>query len=336
MTRATGIGLGTLLLGLVGLFVIATAYPHLRRSARLQAASEPATEAEKPKVQDWRALAKHLAQGGLRRIAKWLHLEQFDSLRADRWGEALSAAFETERQLRCALRVLRRLPGHDGELGSQAQQELDTWRSELKRWRLTWEEEPLPPQDMHPEALVPQLTLAMRAARDLRISLTHAETRKESPDWRSWHTDLLVRPKTPHTRGAIGTPPPQLVYRIGWAGLVALALGLLGAAGWFAAGALPLFFAALFSLAGLGAVVTARLKLRQAGGYKLLPGFADRAARWLTTVAAVATSLMVLSSWMSAPSGLDLGDPPPIAMPDPTAMKPPTVFTSVGARKAAP
>jgi hypothetical protein len=93
--------------------------------------------------------------------------------------------------------------------------------------------------------------------------------------------------------------------------------------------------AAFLSLTGLAAVVVARLHLRQAGGFRLLPGFADRAARWLVGMSALTTTLMLVSAWMSAPSGLDLGDPPPIAMPDADAMKPPTIDTA-RVRRAGP
>lgn len=326
---ASGLGVAMLLIGCLGLLGVAAFYPALQRAAQLRDPARPTETGEASETTPASRIARalgELARGALRRLSKWLHLEQFDPMRADRWGEALASAFEAERQLRCALRAARRLPGHDSEIAEQCISAVDAWRSELKQWRLTWESEPLPPRDLHPEALAPQLALATRAARDLRIGIAEADARRGKADWRGWLADLAVRPKTPSAAAPTETAPPPWARRAGWAGLGAVGLGLLMAAGWFAAGAVPLVPTAFFLLGGLGAVTAARSELRRAGRERLLPGFADRAARWLATLGGVAATIMVLSSWMSAESGLDLGDPPPIAMPDAAAMAPPDLF----------
>ncbi len=333
---ASGLGVAMLLVGCLGLLAVAAFYPSRRRAAQLKDPARPPEPADATPGQLAFRILGDLARRGLRRLSIWLDLKQFDPLRADRWGDALSAAFEAERQLRCALRAARRLEGHHGELGAQCIGAIDAWRSELKQWRLTWEAEPLPPRDLHPEALQPQLALAARAARDLRIALAEADASGGSADWQGWLADLAVRPRTPSASARPEVEPAAWARRTGWLGLGAVGLGLLMAAGWFAAGAVPLVPTALFLLGGLGAVVAARAELRRAGRERLLPGFADRAARWLATLGGAAATVMVLSSWMSAESGLDLGDPPPIAMPDAAAMAPPDLFAPRRAARPLP
>jgi hypothetical protein len=341
MAGATGLGFVTFLIGAAAIIAAATLYPRLRRARQLTDQATPTTPAttittaNDKAMRPWLRLLTELGRNGVRRLVRWLHLEQFDPLRADRWGEALGTAFEAERQLRCAAVSARALPGHDGDAGKELIERVETWRSELKRFRMAWEEEPLPPGQVAPEHLLPTLSLALRCARDLRHALARAQARGDAPEWQTWLSDVRGRPATPDLAAPSGPPVAPWVRRVGWLGLGAVALGMFLTAGWFAAGALPLVPAAFLSLTGLAAVVVARLHLRQAGGFRLLPGFADRAARWLVGMSALTTTLMLVSAWMSAPSGLDLGDPPPIAMPDADAMKPPTIDTA-RVRRAGP
>jgi len=53
---------------------------------------------------------------------------------------------------------------------------------------------------------------------------------------------------------------------------------------------------------------------------------AHRVASWLTAELALPLPATMVSSWMSSDGGLDMGDPPPVAMPDPKLLEAPRLF----------
>jgi hypothetical protein len=56
-------------------------------------------------------------------------------------------------------------------------------------------------------------------------------------------------------------------------------------------------------------------------------------ARWLTVLLALTLAVTLVSSWMSADGGLDMGDPPPVAMPDPSLLEAPEILPTSADKK---
>jgi len=184
------------------------------------------------------------------------------------------------------------------------------------------------PPELLPDHLAPRLEVTLRAARDLRIAAERGLIQHAGEAlWVGLARDLTDRPETPRDRVAsVHAALAPWVRVVGHAGIGAMVLALPMLAAWMAAGAFPLFFALLFGLGALGAVLVARVHLHRAGHLPLLPGFADRVVSWLTAVLALTLLVTMLSSWMSTESGLDLGDAPPVAMPDPKLLTAPRLF----------
>ncbi|MFO0749369.1 MAG: hypothetical protein U1F43_27435 [Myxococcota bacterium] len=206
---------------------------------------------------------------------------------------------------------------------------LVAWRMEVQSLRAKLETAGALPRELSADLVLPRLEDVRRASRDLRVGLERqvvARGRDGETPWTPWLKRIGERPKTPREQTLAAGALPTWVKPLGLGGLGALALSIPMMAAWMAAGAFPLFFSFLVALGGLGAVLVARVSLHRAGRLPLLPGFADRVASWLTTVCALAFAAMVLSSWMSSESGLDLGDPPPVPVPDPVALQAPDLW----------
>jgi len=217
--------------------------------------------------------------------------------------------------------------------------QIAAWRGELTSLRRRIEGPTLLPPELAPDRISPRLAVVVRAARDLRIASERAIISGPAHEstWVAFERDLADRPETPRDRAT--SPLAALapwVRTTGYAGLGALAVALPMLACWMAAGAFPLFFALLFGLGGLGAVLFARVHLHRAGRLPLLPGFADRVASWLTAVLSVTLLVTMISSWMTSDGGLDMGDAPPVAMPDPRLLEAPRLFAAGSVPKPQP
>jgi len=303
----------------------------------------------------WSAYFKDLGVRALRRVGRALRVEQFDPLLASLRQRAIELCHDAERQLGVALDAADRLarrpsqpgpaapetpptstdpaPGTDVQRTAELSLGLTTWRTDLASLRRRLEGAGALPHELAADRIAPRLEVHLRHARDLRLLLERhlVALTLASPGRLSWHhilplaeRELAERPETPRERALptkIALAP--WVRRLGFLGLGLTALALPMLAGWMAAGAFPLFFALLFALGALGSTIVTRVHLHRAGALPLLPGFADKIARWLTNLLALALLVTIFSSWMSTESGLDLGDPPPVAVPDPRLLEAP-------------
>lgn len=318
--RAFGWGGILLLGGLGGTLLLAWLLPRLRRrKANKERQDKPADA-----VPTWGSYFRGLGLRFIARIGRALRVEQFDPLLASERQRMIETCRDAERQLNVAHGAVALL----GERGAPIATTITTWRSEVTSLRRRLEgPAPLGPE-LAPDRISPRIAVILRAARDLRIAIERASIAGVTESsWVAIEHELSDRPETPRDRAS--TPHAALapwVRTVGLAGLGATVLALPMLACWMAAGAFPLFFALLFGLGGLGAVTLARVHLHRAGRLPLLPGFADRVARWLTTVLALTLLATIISSWMTADGGLDMGDPPHVAMPDPKLLEAPKLF----------
>lgn len=349
MGRAFGWAAFFLAGGALGVLFLAWFLPRLRR--RPKATASPAASDAEPAHLSWPAYFKDLGARSVRRVGRALRVEQFDPLLASLRQRAIELCHDAERQLAVARDAAERLaagkatpadapaeapapaPGSDEQRTAELALGLTTWRTDLASLRRRLEGAGTLPHELAADRITPRLEVHLRHARDLRLLLERhlVALTLATPGRMSWHHilplaegELAERPKTPRERAAasaIALAP--WVRRMGFLGLALTALALPMLAGWMAAGAFPLFFTLLFALGALGLTVVTRVHLHRAGALPLLPGFADRVARWLTNLLALALLVTLISSWMSTESGLDMGDPPPVAVPDPKLLEAP-------------
>lgn len=333
MGSAFGWGVIALAVGFGGVFVLAWVLPRLRRKPK-----KPTTTVGKG---TWPDYFKGLLVRALQRLGQALRVEQFDPLLASERQRAIESCRDTERQLGVTLARLVPLTDERPERAHTFSQSLDTWRSEVMLLRRRLEGPGSLPRELAPDRIGPPIEVMLRAARDLRLRVERLATLKQltattdtpaaiDTRWAGLEHELAERPETPRDRHEVlAADLAPWVRLTGFLGLVGVGLGLPMMAAWMAAGAFPLFFALLFSLGGLGAIVVARVHLHRAGRLPLLPGFADRVASWLTAVLAIVLIVVIGSSWMSRESGLDMGDPPPVALHDPELTTAPLLWKDV-------
>ena len=332
---ALGWGVIALAIGFGGVFILAWLLPRLRRRPKKPAA-------ESTSKTSWPAYFKDLFLRVLHRIGRALRVEQFDPLLASERQRAIENCRDAERQLGVSLERLGPLSAERPERAAAVAQTLETWRSETMLLRRRLEGPGSLSRELAPDRIGPRVEVMLRAARDLRLRIERLATLKQlggmaadTPSaidtrWSGLEHELSQRPETPRDRHEVLSAELASWVRLtGFLGLGALALGLPMMAAWVAAGAFPLFFALLFAVGGLGAVILARVHLHRAGRLPLLPGFADRVAGWLTGVAGIVLVVVIGSSWMSRESGLDMGDPPPVALHDPRLTEAPLLWKDV-------
>lgn len=334
MGSAFGWGVITLAIGFGGVFVLAWVLPRLRRRPK-----RPTPEPEGKAT--WPDYFKGLFLRMLQRVGQALRVEQFDPLLASERQRAIESCRDTERQLGVSLERLGPISAERPERAAAFAQSVETWRSEVMLLRRRLEGPGTLPRELAPDRIGPRIEVTLRAARDLRLRIERLATLKllgstqEAPTvidtrWAGLEHELADRPETPRDRHEVlSAELPGWVRLTGYLGLCGVGLGLPMMAAWMAAGAFPLFFVLLFVMGGLGATLLARIHLHRAGRLPLLPGFADRVASWLTGVAALALVVVIGSSWMSAESGLDMGDPPPVALHDPALAEAPLLWPDV-------
>lgn len=328
-------GLVALAIGFGGVFILAWLLPRLRRRPK-----KPVVESTSKT--SWPAYFKDLFLRVLHRVGRALRVEQFDPLLASERQRAIENCRDTERQLGVATARLQTLAPERPEQATVVAQTLETWRSETMLLRRRLEGPGSLSRELAPDRIGPRIEVMLRAARDLRLRIERLATLKQlggmtadTPSaidtrWSGLEHELSQRPETPRDRhAALAADLASWVRLTGFLGLGALALSLPMMAAWVAAGAFPLFFSLLFAVGGLGAVILARIHLHRAGRLPLLPGFADRVAGWLTGVAGIVLVVVIGSSWMSRESGLDMGDPPPVALHDPRLTEAPLLWKDV-------
>lgn len=320
--RVFTLGFVMLVAGVAATFFLAWLLPRLaRRRAKKAELSDGVA-----KPPSWPTFFKDLLVRFLQRIGRLLHVELFDPVLASQRTQAIYVGRDAERQLTVALECVAALaPDAPPEASSSAVKgAIEHWKAEIESLRVRLEGAGGLPRELSAEIVLPRLEDVRRAARDVRVGLERAVTmgtKLEDGAWLAWSQRVSERPPTPKQQHGDADLLPTWVKPAGWIGLGILALAVPMMALWMAAGAFPLFFAFLFAFTGLVAVTVARVYLARAGRIPLLPGFADRVASWLTTVCALTFVAVVISSWTSSESGLDLGDPPPLPLPDPAAME---------------
>lgn len=337
MASAFGWGFITLLLGFGGTFVLAWALPRLRRRPK-----KPEPELPDGVKPAWGVYFRDLGARALTRLGRALRVEQFDPLLASERQRAIESCRDTSRQLQIAIDCVEKIADERPDQASAYSQKLEEWRSEVTALRRRLEGPGSLPRELAPDRVGPRIEVMLRAARDLRLRVERLAIQRalgggatETPHvidtrWAGLDKELAQRPETPRDRHALlNAELAGWVRTVGVAGAGAMTLSLMMMAAWMAAGAFPLFFALLFAMGGLGAVIVARVHLHRAGRLPLLPGFADRVVSWLTGVCGVVFAVVVGSSWMSTESGLDLGDPPPVMMPDPKLSEAPLLWKGV-------
>lgn len=331
--RAFGWGGLAFLGGFAGTLLLAWLLPRLRRrqSARARAGAAGS--------ETWTDYFKGLARRSFQRIGRALRVEHFDPTLANERLKMIETARDAERQLAVTLRLLQAhapppatAPPASPSPAAEPAAEIalvEAWRAELTALRRRLEGPAHLSPELSPDRVAPRLAVVLRAARDLRLraertAITHGRGEALAS---AVARELAERPETPRDRATVqGLPLAPWVRTAGLCGLGALVVALPMLAAWMAAGAFPLFFALLFALGALGALVVARVHLHRAGRLPLLPGFADRVASWLTGVLAVTLTVTLVSSWMSTEGGLDMGDPPFVAMPEPKDLEAPRFF----------
>lgn len=345
VARAFGWGGMLFVVGVAGTLTLAWVLPRRRLKARAAPKSEgppsapgsPGTTGLAPRIPPWVEYFKGLGRRLAMRAGRLLRVEQFDPLLASEHMRAIESCRDAERQLAVAQTALDKLRTPTSPTTASAG--VDAWRADLMGLRRRLEAPGHLPPELAPDRLSPRLAMIVRAARDLRIGIERALISGAATEslWVMVERELAERPETPrdHVATAQAELPPW-VRTLGLAGTGAIILALPMLASWLAAGAFPLFFALLFSLGGLGAIAVARVYLHRAGPLPLVPGFADRVVSWLTNLLAVVVLGIMISSWMSAESGLDLGDPPPVAMPEPKMLEAPRLFTEAPSPPPAP
>ncbi|MCC6620787.1 MAG: hypothetical protein IT385_06010 [Deltaproteobacteria bacterium] len=358
---AFGFGLVMLVAGVTATMFLAWLLPRLaRRKKKVVDAPGGLIGGQAGSPPGWYGYFKELGVRFLQRLGRLLHVELFDPVLASQRTQSIHTARDVERQLAVAIDAVTRMSPHpsppappappvaddaphaapapdtstDTSTAGEVRFTLEGWRAEVQALRKKLEAPGGLPRELSADVLTPRLDNIQRMARDVRVGLERALVGGggrplEEGAWRVWRERLAQRPKTPHEQAPSAALPPW-VRPVGLGGLAAVSLAVPLMALWMAAGAFPLFFAFLLAAGGLGAVLVARVHLHRAGRLPLLPGFADRVARWLTSVGTLAFVLMVLSSWMSSESGLDLGDPPPVPVPDPVTLQAPALWPSSG------
>jgi hypothetical protein len=342
-----------LVMGFLGTFGLAWLLPRLRRRPK-----PPTRERTTPPT--WSRWFIDLSVQFLKRIGRLLRVESFDPTLANerqRCGELLH---ESERQLDIALHSLKSLAAERPERGAVLLTRLSATLESLRALRRRLEGPGTLPTDLTPDHLAPRIERTSQALRDFRLRLERlaierrltpaepapaAAPAQTSPDaapsptpkdaiidarWSGLEAELGNLPELPDERRGPDVALAPWVRKVGIIGLIALTLSLPMLSAWMTAGAFPLFFAFLFAFGGLSATVLARVHLHRAGHLPLLQGFSDRIARWLTGVTALALAVTMVSSWMSTESGLDLGDPPPVPMPDPKLLEAPRLWKDIG------
>jgi len=327
------------LIGLTGTLALAWVLPRMRRRAAARAPKDATP-------QSWASYFKGLVGRFLSRLGRALRVEHFDPLLANERQRMVETCRDAERQLAVAHLAVTQLGSPtdptgapNGTQSTALGEQISAWRGEVMALRRRLEGPTHLPPELSPDRIAPRLAVVLRAARDLRIACERAVISGPAHEstWLTLERELKERPETPRDRAT--SPHADLapwVRTVGFAGLGGLTFALPMLACWMAAGAFPLFFALLFGLGALGAVLLARVHLHRAGRLPLLPGFADRVASWLTAVLALTLLATIVSSWMSADGGLDMGDAPPVAMPDPRLLEAPRLFPDVPSPSPAP
>ena len=335
--KALGWGVITLFVGFGGTFVLAWVLPRMRRRPK-----KPAREVPEGGRPSWGVYFKDLMVRFAGRVGRALSVEQFDPLLASERQRAIESCRDTERQMSIAIGSLATFSAERPERATKLSATLEEWRSEAMGLRRRLDGPGSLPRELAPDTIGPRIEVMLRAARDLRLRIertaihlqlaTGGSESQQAVDtrWSGLEHELGQRPETPRDRHAmLNAELASWVRTTGLIGVGAVALALPMMAAWMAAGAFPLFFALLFALGGLSAVLMARVHLHRAGRLPLLPGFADRVAAWLTAVCGVVLAVVIGSSWMSTESGLDMGDPPPVMMPDPKLIEAPLIWKDV-------
>lgn len=342
MGTAFGWGLVFLFLGFFGTFGLAWLLPRFRRRAK------PAPRATPP---SWPRWFLDVVVHFVKRLGRLLRVDQFDPTFATERQRCAELLRESERQLDVSLHALKVIAVDRPERGAALLTRLSSKRDALVALRRQVDGPGTLPAELSPDHIAPRLDVISRGLRDLRLHLERLaidrrlDASRPAPSDAATHQAMLDARFTglereldevgdlPHANLPTEVALPGWVRRVGLLGFIALTLSLPMLAAWMAAGAFPLFFAFLFAFGGLTATLLARIHLHRAGRLPLFPGFSDRVARWLTAVCALALTLTLVSSWMSSESGLDLGDPPPVPMPDPKRLEAPALWKTPPARK---
>jgi len=315
MSAVWVLGLVVFLVGLVGVLAAAFLLPRLRRRRRARDDDDDDS--------GWLAF---FTEGFARLSARFERVFRFDNF--DREGAkarvtALQECRETERYLRAAAESLRDVEADDGEervaRASALAEHLDTWCGDVAALRQRLAEETPGVPATAPETVLESLVSGRRAALGLCADIDRRKALGPLDDptrWALWDLVATQRPVLPTARRPQVTAPLQPWVRpVGWAGLGGMVLSLPMVAAWTAAGGFPLFLGLLLAIASIGATLTARFHLFQAGRRVLLRGLADRVAGWLTWVTVITALLVMASAMTTAESGFNLGEPPPIEAP---------------------
>ncbi|MCB9729543.1 MAG: hypothetical protein H6744_08490 [Deltaproteobacteria bacterium] len=248
------------------------------------------------------------------------------------------ASREAARHVAALRRVLKRRRGR-GEADRTLDETLSAWAGELERtrreaWRLA-----AMGAERHIDGLVALLAADAELADELRVQAQRAEASREGvreAQLAAWARTLEDREPLPPPAGT--TEPPEWAAPAARLGLICVGLGLLAAAAWSAAGALPAFLA----IPALACALLLRLTARAAHARGAGPALARRRPTThaleprhlealLTLLGAAALVCMTLSSSARVASGLDLGSPPPlrVAAAEPAPDPPPELVTRV-------
>lgn len=306
-------------LGLIGTFLLAYLLPRLRRRQRPRRDDD---------ANGWLAFFRDGLRRFLATLGRVLRVDYFDRSAARTRAEAIHEARDAERMLRGAKAALAKIPDAPPERVRLLTDAIGAWRDDVASVRYALEGSGAFSADVSPNRSATRLAAARKAAARLYKALLRHGVLGRTPDggrWDLWQQLVEERPTLPYSaaRRAKERPLERWVRPVGWIGVFGMSIALPMLAAWTAAGAFPLFFALLFALVSIGAVLTARVHLFQAGGAALLPGLADRLAGWLTALTVAVTVLVALSAMATAESGLDLGDPPPVDLPTELQQTPP-------------
>lgn len=331
---AVGSALGTslilLLIVFAGVAVLALVLPRLKRAPagdarpadeRTGADAAGAVRADDqgaaPDPEGVVGVARAVGHRALAALSRALRVDYLDRAAAAARAEAIVACRDIARRLEATRDSVEDLATETTAGASALSDAFGSWLDEVTSVHDALVAHRRFAAALDPARVLPRLERTRRVAVELRREAVLAELSATGPDaatWTRWAERVADRPELPVISNR-KRDVSSWVRPTGWAGLAGLALGVPMCAAWMAAGAFPLFFALLFCVGSLGALLVARIALFQAGRLPLLPGVADRVARVMTWLGALTTLFVVASSATTAESGLDLGDPPPIEKP---------------------
>ncbi len=236
------------------------------------------------------------------------------------WPRALRASRDAERHLRLAGEAAQTL-GKGDPRGGRLGERLSAWRDELATLRRGLEERGPHVPWVRDAANLAALEQAAAAAATVKVGMVRAvasEAAATQDEWLEWERQLNVRPKTPTLRASATTTAEATdwVRPTGWIGVGLTGASVLLVAGWVAAGAVPTAVAAVAAVLGLMAVSVARTHLRVHDSPPLLPGAADALLMRLVGVVGISVGVLLASATTDAQSGLNLGAPPPLTIPE--------------------